>query len=396
VAQLLAVAGMALVLPFLPLYIRELGVVDTDAVQRWSGAIFSAPFLCAALMTPFWGWLGDRFGRKPMVVRALLGLSVALFLMSFARSTSELLLLRCLQGLISGFIPAAIALVSATAPRAEQGTALGVLSASQAAGVVIGPLIGGVLAEQLGYRNLFLVTAVIQLLAAITVLLLVRERRAAPGPTRTPTVLDNARSAAQHPLPIVLTSLLLTQMALLMVQPFFALFVEELGVPEQRISSTTGLLFGITGLTTFLSAPLWGRISDRSGRRRTLTVAFLGGAVLFGLQSVSRSVGEVLVWRLLQGVCAAGMLPALYAVIAHFTPEERRGGILGFASSVTMLGGVLGPTLGGFLAAAVDMRPVFAIAGVLLLINVTQARRLPDDYKPRIPRARRSWELPTQ
>jgi DHA1 family multidrug resistance protein-like MFS transporter len=387
---------MALVLPFLPLYLRALGIEDDAAVQRWSGAIFSAPFLCAALMTPLWGWLGDRVGRKPMVVRALLGLSVSLLLMSFARSAPELLLLRCLQGLISGFIPAAIALVSATAPRAQQGTALGVLSSSQAAGIVVGPLLGGVLADPLGYRGLFLVTSAIQLLAAATVVLLVRESRAPRARDGQATVRDNIRSSMVPPFPIILSCLLITQMALLMVQPFFALFVEDLGVAPDRLSSTTGLLFGVTGLTMFAAAPFWGRLSDRAGRRRTLTIAFFGGAALFALQSVSQSVTEVLLWRLLQGVCAAGMLPALYAFIAHFSAEERRGGIMGIASSVTMLGGVVGPILGGWLASTIDMRPVFAIAGALLLVNVVQARRLPQDHRPRIARARRSWELPTQ
>jgi DHA1 family multidrug resistance protein-like MFS transporter len=321
---------------------------------------------------------------------------VSLLLMSFARSTVDLLMLRSIQGLISGFIPAAIALVSATAPRSQQGTALGVLSSSQAAGIVVGPLVGGVLADQLGYRNLFLVTSAIQLLAALTVVFLVRESSTDRRRQEQASVRDNIRSSMLFPIPVVLACLLLTQMALLMVQPFFALFVEELGVPAERLSSTTGLLFGITGLTTFAAAPFWGRLSDRAGRRRTLTVAFFGGAALFLLQSMSHTVGEVLLWRLLQGVCAAGMLPALYAVIAHFSPEERRGGIMGIASSVTMLGGVLGPTMGGWLASAVDMRPVFVLAGVLLFVNVLLGRRLPQDHLPREPRARRSWELPTQ
>ena len=396
VTQFLAVSGMALVLPFLPLFLRELGIEDNAAVQRWSGTIFSAPFLCAALMTPLWGWVGDRFGRKPMVVRALLGLSVALFLTSFARSAGELLVLRCLQGLISGFIPAAIALVSATSPRNQQGYALGVLSSSQAAGIVVGPLVGGILADLVGYRNLFLITSAIELSAAVLVVLLVREARRTPDATSRATILDNARTALLPPIPIVLVCLLVTQMSLLMVQPFFALYVEELGVAPERLSTMTGVLFGVTGLTMFLSAPLWGRVSDHAGRKRTLTVAFFGGASLLVLQGYAHSVNQLLLWRLLQGVCAAGMLPALYAVIAHFSPEERRGGVMGFASSVTMMGGVLGPTLGGWLASDMGMRSVFVIAGVLLAFNGIYARRLPDDHRPRIARARRSWELPSQ
>jgi len=387
---------MALVLPFLPLFIRELGVEDNASVQLWSGAIFSAPFLCASLTTPLWGWLGDRVGRKPMVVRALLGLSVALFLMGFANSVGELLLLRLLQGLISGFIPAAIALVSSSAPRNKQGYALGTLSSAQAAGIVVGPLIGGVLADQIGYRNLFHITAAAELIAAIGVMLLVRENRTELKSAAKYSVMDNARRARRAPLPTVLVGLLLTQMALLMVQPFFALFVEDLGVPAHRLSSMTGILFGITGVAMFIAAPFWGRISDRAGRRRTLLVAFAGGAILFVLQGFSHSVKELFVWRFLQGICAAGMLPSLYAVIAHFSPEKRRGGIMGFASGVTLLGGMLGPILGGVMAARFGMRMVFLVAGAILMINAVQSQRLPRDHKPRVSRARRSWELPSQ
>ena len=167
--QLFAVSGMGLILPFLPLLVRSLGVDESGSVQRWSGAIFSAPFLFAALMTPFWGWVGDRFGRKLMVVRALLGLSVALFLMSFATTALQMLILRALQGAVSGFIPAAIALVSSATPRERQGYALGTLSSAQAAGVVMGPLVGGVLADLVGFRSLFYITATVELLAALAV-----------------------------------------------------------------------------------------------------------------------------------------------------------------------------------------------------------------------------------
>jgi DHA1 family multidrug resistance protein-like MFS transporter len=386
-------AGMAIILPFLPLLVRSLGVGDPAHVQIWSGAIFAAPFLFAALMTPIWGWIGDRFGRKPMVVRALLGLSLSLFLMSFARSPQQLLLLRVLQGLVSGFVPAAIALVSATAPRQHQGYALSTLSSAQAGGVVAGPLIGGFLADVLDYRALFYVTGAIELVAALMVIGLVREgRRPRQGHRRNSLAL-NARFALRPPLPTVLVALCLTQLGLLVVQPFFALYVEALGVSTERLSSTTGLLFGITGLAMLVAGPQWGRLSDRIGKRRALTIAFVSGSVLFFLQGSVTSVRWLFVLRLLQGVAAAGMLPSLYAVIAAATPGRVRGGVMGFGSSATLLGGMFGPLLGGVLAAAIGMRATFGVAGLLFLVNLLCALRLPRDAMPRPPRARRSWEL---
>lgn len=394
--QLFAVSGMGLILPFLPLLVRSLGVEESGSVQRWSGAIFSAPFLFAALMTPLWGWVGDRFGRKLMVVRALLGLSVALWLMSFATTALQMLILRALQGAVSGFIPAAIALVSAVAPRERQGYALGTLSSAQAAGVVMGPLVGGVLADLVGFRALFYITASVELLAALAVLRFVREPRREGARTASASLRENLRLARRQPLPVAITGLFLTQLALLIVLPFFALFVESLGVAPERLSTTTGILIGLTGATMSVAAPLWGRVSDRFGRRRTILVALGTGSATLFLQGMVSGVRALFVLRALQGVLAAGMLPALYSVIAHVTPEARRGGIMAFGSSATLLGGLVGPLSGGYLASSVGMRAVFFIAAAILALNGLNALRLPLDRKPREVRARRSWELPTQ
>ncbi len=394
--QLLAISGMGLILPFLPLLVRSFGVDDPASVQRWSGAIFSAPFLFAALMTPVWGWVGDRFGRKIMVVRSLLGLSVALFLMSFAKSPGELLLLRVLQGVVSGFIPAAIALVSSSAPRHRQGTALGTLASAQAAGVVLGPLLGGVLADSIGTRALFLVTAGVEVTAALVVLRLVAEPRLRVSRRRSQSLRHNIGFALRPPLPVAISALFCTQLALLLVQPFFALFVESLGVPAARLSTTTGVLFGTTGAAMGLAAPLWGRSGDRFGSRSTLVIAFAGAAVVLFLQSRAPDVRTLFILRLLQGFLAAAMLPSLYAVIAQAAPDRRRGGLMAFGSSATLLGGLVGPLAGGYLAARFGMRTVFVIGALLLALNAANVLRLPRRLGARERRARRSWELPSQ
>jgi DHA1 family multidrug resistance protein-like MFS transporter len=394
--QLFAVSGMGLILPFLPLLVRSLGVADSGSVQRWSGSIFSAPFLFAALMTPVWGWLGDRFGRKRMVMRALLGLALALALMSFATTPLQLLVLRALQGAVSGFIPAAIALVSAAAPRERQGYALGTLTSAQAAGIVMGPLVGGVLADLVGFRTLFYITASVELLAALVVLRFVHEPRRDTSRPGFASLRENVRFASRGPIPVTLVGLFLTQLSLLIVLPFFALFVESLGVAPERLSTTTGVLFGITGAAMSLSAPIWGRISDRHGRRRTILLAVSAGSVTLFLQGLVSEVRWLFLLRTLQGVLAAGMLPSLYSVIAHYTPEARRSGIMAFGSSATLLGGLVGPLSGGYLASVLGMRLVFFAAAGLLAMNGLNALRLPPDHEPREVHARRSWELPTQ
>ena len=192
-----------------------------------------------------------------------------------------------------------------------------------------------------------------------------------------------------------LLGLFCTQVALLLVQPFFALFVESLGVPAARLSSTTGILFGCTGAAMGLAAPFWGRAGDRFGRRGALVLACGGAAAVFLLQAVARDVPTLLVLRLLQGLFAAAMLPAFYACIARATPERRRAGMMAFGSSATLLGGVVGPLAGGALAARFGMRTAFGVGAALLALNSLNALRLPSDGAPRAPRARRSWELPS-
>ena len=173
--EFLAVLGMALVLPFLPFYIRDLGVRELDDVKRWSGFIYAAPFFLAVFTGPLWGWLGDRYGRRMMLVRAVFGFALTSFLMAFAQNVTQLFFLRLIQGGVAGFIAATLAIVATTTPREHMGYAMGILQTSLTTGGVIGPLVGGFLADLIGYRNIFFLTGGFGFLAGFLVLLLVRE-----------------------------------------------------------------------------------------------------------------------------------------------------------------------------------------------------------------------------
>jgi DHA1 family multidrug resistance protein-like MFS transporter len=140
--QFLAMVGMNLVVPFLPFYIRDLGVSDPDELARWSGLVFAGPFFLSFVATPLWGALGDRYGRKMMVVRALFGLALSQALIGLSQNVIQLFLFRILQGGISGFIAASLALVSTSTPRQHTGYALGLMQSSSAGGMVLGPFVG--------------------------------------------------------------------------------------------------------------------------------------------------------------------------------------------------------------------------------------------------------------
>ncbi len=170
--QFLAMVGMNLVVPFLPFFIRELGVTDPDELARWSGLVFSGPFVLSFIATPIWGALGDRYGRKNMVVRAIFGLAVSQLLVGFSQDVIQLFIFRIVQGAISGFIASSLALVSTNTPREKVGYALGLMQSASAGGMVLGPFVGGLLADLIGYREIFFVTASLCTIGGVVVVFL--------------------------------------------------------------------------------------------------------------------------------------------------------------------------------------------------------------------------------
>ncbi len=376
-AQFLAMVGLTLIVPFLPLYLRELGVRDLADVERWSGFLFAAPFLVQTLAAPLWGVLGDRYGRKIMVLRAMAGIGATNMLSAAVRYVGQLVLLRAVQGGVSGFVAASNALVTATIPPDRMGAALGVLQTSLTAGGIVGPLIGGALGDLVGYRNVFLITGATCFAAAAVVLFGTHEEI---GDTRTraagPGVWANLAYFFETPALRTAGVLLCTsQVAVMSVEPIFSVYVSTLRVPPERVATVAGVLFSVTGLTSMLGAPLWGRTADRSGESRVLALTLAGSAVAYLAQAGAGTAWEVFVFRAALGFFTGGMLPPLYAIVARSTPQERLGGIMGLTSSSIMLGSVIGPLLGGLLSAAVGIRWVFVVAAAVLAIAALGAPR---------------------
>lgn len=367
-AQFFTMAGMSMFLPFLPLYVRQLGVTEAGQVEFMSGLLFAAPFFAATVATPVWGFLGDRHGRKLMVVRASLGLALATFLMGFARTVPQLLVLRVLQGAVSGFIAAALALMASSAPRERMGYALGTLQTAIPTGTILGPLVGGALADLVGYRQIFFVTAACNLVGGLLVILLVRqEERTTPG-AGFGRVAENYRVVFRSPQFRRLFFVLFgCQFALMALQPVMALFVESLGAHGKLLATTTGVIFAVTGVASAIAAPRWGRRSDRRGYRPTLGQALLGSTVFALPQGLAFAPWQLFLWRIPFGVFVGGIVPAVQAMIGIRAPDDRRAGIMGVTSTALMLGNLLGPLVGGAVAGRLGLRSVFFLSTVALL-----------------------------
>jgi DHA1 family multidrug resistance protein-like MFS transporter len=373
-AQLIAALGLSMIIPFLPFYLRDLGVSGKEAVKIWSGFIYSAPFMISAFMQPVWGMLGDRKGRKPMVIRAMLALSLANFLMGFARSASQLLILRFLQGSLSGFVAPSLALMASCAPEEKTGQSLGTLQSSLVTGMVGGPLLGGVLAHFVGYRPLFFGTALFCLISATLVIGLVKEDFVRQE--------KKDRSSLSQNLGFVLHSselrgllglLVLVQLSTVIVAPFLSLFVEYLKVSPTQVGLMTGVVFGITGITNAAFAPFWGKKSDRIGSRKILRRSLLGITLLSLPQALVTNIYQLLILRGGLGVFFSGVIPTINTIIRRSTPQNSQGGIFGIFQSGLLLGNMAGPLIGGLFAAFLGIRSIFVIStGIFCIALIWQ------------------------
>ncbi len=370
-AQTLAIMAFSLRVPFLPLYLEELGTVSDDAQALWSGAINAGGALVMALSAPFWGAISDRYGRKPMVLRAMLAAMVTIGLMGLATAPWHLLALRFVEGAFTGTVTASTALVAAGTPRERAGYALGMIQTAVFSGASLGPLFGGVLADQIGYRPTFAVASAMMAAAAVVVLFFVRERFVpAPRPAGARRgVRATFDVLAGRVLLTVVLAMLVIRMAASATQPILPLYVERLPKVGWASDATlAGLILGVAGLTSALSSVALGRLGDRRGHRQVLLWSAAGAGLLYLPMAVVGQAWHLLALQALFGIAAGGLIPSANAMAAGATTPERRGVVFGLLAGSASLGGFIGPIAGSGLAATVGYGAAFAAAGVALLL----------------------------
>lgn len=366
----LVMAGMTMVTPFLPLYLKTMGMTDTHEVAVWGGWIFAANFLTAFLFQPIWGSLADRYGRKMMLLRSGFGMAVIMVLMGFAANPWQLLILRLLNGTISGFIPAAIALLSANTPKEKVGFAMGTLQSGSVAGTILGPLLGGLLADSVGYRPIFFLTGALLFSATLLALLLIKEKFQRPEPRAKAAgapLGGFGRLLSIRQLLSLFTVCFAIQFAMLATMPIMPLYVEELHGQTANLAFLAGMAGSINGLSNMLASPLLGRISDRYGAEKVLMLSLLGSAATMIPQGLAGSVWQLFAWRFLLGLFLGGLLPSVYALIRKYTPDGMESRSYSLNSSSLSLGNFLGPITGGFVSGYTGIGGIFYLSAALLL-----------------------------
>ena len=390
-AQALGTGGIALVYPFLPLYVQTLQDAQFINAELLAGLVIAAPPLVATLVTPFWGRLADQFGRKKMVMRAMFCASVILFLMGFAQTAFALVFLRALQGVTSGIIAANMALVAGESPRHRMGFALGTLQVGLFSGVAIGPLIGGILAERFGFQVPFFFTAAMLLLSGLLVTFGVRESYVPPADLRlnlNPFKMMRAWTSILHlnGVKTIYTLRFLNGFAQRSLMPIAPLFVLALlpAVMTTGASSYAGLVLSVSSVTTTAGSLILGWLSDKWGYRNILIGAAAMAVVFYVPQAFVSDIYQLLLLQALAGFAAGGVLAAPAAMLANFTELGDEGSVYGLDASVSSFANGMAPLTASIFAAILGLRAVFALVAIYYLaILLIGTRFLPKPKRSR-------------
>lgn len=371
IANFFVAASATMIMPFLSLYIETFGHYSSEYVQRWSGFVFGITFLAAFLISPFWGRFGDRHGYKKILIITGTGISISIFFMGFASSVHELFILRLIMGAVTGFIPTSLALISAQTPKEVAGKTLGTLQTGTVSGSLLGPLLGGALADMAGFRLTFLLTAGVIAASTLFILIGIKEIRKDKTEkdgkvyTRKEVLLNIIQN------PVLLTVMIvsfLIQAANFSVQPLLALYVSELN-GTSNLAFLAGLAFSATGFGNLIATRQWGKLGDRVGHEKVLASLLVVAALMFIPQALAGSLGQLVVYRFLFGISVGGLIPCMTAYIRQVAPISIQGEVMGYNVSFRFLGNVIGPVMGGILAGHFGISAVFYLTSALFLFS---------------------------
>ena len=366
----LACASFTACIPFLPVYLQKELHVPPDQLNLWAGLVYAVTFLGATFMAPYWGAWADRVGQRKMAIRAGFGLAVTYMLGAIVQTAPQMLAVRILTGLISGFVPASMSLVSSTLPGEKLGWGMGWMQAALASGNILGPLLGGYLSVWFGMRTSFFVGSGCLFLVTMMVIFFVRDIPISKETSHQDMhVVRDLRLALQNRgLLYVMFMFFLVQTCIMTIQPLITLYVEKLmGGAGDASVTMSGWIFSLAGIAGIIAAPYWGKRGQRKGFVRTLClVLFCAGSVNL-CQVFVGNIWEFAVIQFIYGLFLSGAVPNINSTLVEVTPPEMRGKAFGLTTSAQQFGGVVGPLLGGFLGDHMPTKFVLFTTGVILL-----------------------------
>jgi DHA1 family multidrug resistance protein-like MFS transporter len=377
-AVFVSFSGFTFVMPFLPLYIKQLGVTNTGDAALWSGIIFGISPLVSGLLAPFWGQLAERYGRKFVLQFSLINFVVLLVLMGLVRDVYQLFALRLLIGALGSVSTTTMALASTIAPREQVGEAVGLLQATILSSGVAAPFLGGVVVDLVGLRGSFYLAAAFCGAAALVVFLAYHEaaergEAAGAAPQRG---RRRGRMADYLHLPIfvgLLVAIFITQFVDRSFGPLLPLYLATIGAPEARLGLITGLVGTLGALAGTIAAAAAGRLSSKRSPRPLLLASLAAGAIFCLPIAFVGHWGQFTVLRVLLGLFAGGALTLCYAIGGRELPNEAKMGAFSTLAGVGMIGSAVSPFASGAIARWTDLRAIFILNGVLYLLLLAWA-----------------------
>jgi DHA1 family multidrug resistance protein-like MFS transporter len=372
--QILSIMSFGFGLPFMPFYIQELGVVEPDKIKLFTGVLSMAPAVTMAIMAPIWGMLSDRFGRKLMIMRAMIAASFIIGGMGLVGNVWHLVFLRLLQGIFTGTITAATAFVAADAPSERMSYALGFMSSSTFIGFSIGPVIGGYFAETMGYRFSFMVGGILMFVGFLLVLALVKEDKK--------KVRINSEKQEKNGYKKIFTPLVIGLLFILMFHritrsvfsPYMPIFIQEMLNTTEGAAKLTGYANGLVGFATATAGLTISRLGDRLNKINLITVLLMIAVVIaYQLHNTTTLIQFILLYGLMF-FFLGGVEPIIISTTAQNTPEEYRGSLFGFQALVGSIGWMLSPVMGAWISVQYGVKMILWVIPIAILINLILIR----------------------
>ncbi|EHQ8835967.1 multidrug efflux MFS transporter [Enterococcus faecalis] len=363
-------ASISLVMPFIPVYVEQLGTPKSQ-VELFSGLAISVTAFAAAIVAPIWGNLADRKGRKIMMIRAAAGMTITMGALAFVPNVYWLLIMRFMNGILSGYIPNATAMIASQAPKEKNGWALGTLSTGAIAGTLIAPSIGGALAQWFGMENVFIITGVILFITTLLTIFLVKEDF---QPVEKKDLLTTKEIFSKMDHVSVLIGLFVTtlilQLGITSISPILTLYIRSLSGDTENVLFVSGLIVSIAGVSAIISSPTLGKIGDRIGNQKVLLSGLILSFICYIPMAFVQTPFQLGVLRFLLGFSTGALMPSINTLISKITPTEGVSRVYSYNQMCSNFGQVLGPMVGSTVAHGFGYSSVFLVTACFVLGNI--------------------------
>jgi MFS transporter, DHA1 family, multidrug resistance protein len=376
-AEFITIVAFGAYVPFLPLFIQRLGNLGSDQAAFWSGIATGGAGLAMFISAPIWGIIADRWGRKPMLIRAQVGGAIIAALFAIAPNIYFLVGFRILQGLFTGTVAAAAALVASLTPKDKLPLSMGILMGAVFGGQTLGPLLGGFLAETLGFTTTFIITSCLLLVGGLIIVFFIRESFQRPTEEQRTSVkglLHFASSRQVLPLLLVIAALGLGWQ---MLPPILPLAISEFK-SAGGASIASGQAFALMGIISAISSVIFGRLNRHISIRRSLIIACIGTGLLYLPLMFATSAVQLIIFVGITGLFYGGIITSSNSLVSMTVPANQQGIAYGLSQSATSLGNGIGPFISGILASQIDLRYIFGVAaGIFFLVTLLILKLIP-------------------